>query len=303
MIADIGTRDLLAFVTLARLGSYTMAAATLGMTQSSMSKKINELERKLQFRLFDRTTRQVQITSEGAAFLQHAQRLLDHLERSLDDVRKQAAGTRGRLIIAAGPHMSGNMLPPVLATFCRRYPEVDVIFHDSQSAAALRSLLAEEAEIGITVRPVGWTEHPQLEYIRVVEQDLPLQAVVHQSHALADEASIGWADLQAQKVILLRHAGAAARLVETVLIQQSINFKDIREVSLIDTALGLAASQHGIAILPGYVRSMHRAEMLVYKPIYGTSARFQICVQYLSGRSLSGPARRFVEELRRHHTG
>ncbi len=303
MIADISTRDMLAFTTLARLGSYTLASSTLGMTQSSLSKKIKELEARLEVRLFDRTTRMVQITPEGAEFLQHAQRFLDQMERSLEDVRRRAAGTRGRLAIASGPHMSGNMLPPIISAFARRHPEVEVVVYDSQTANALRALLSEEAEIGVTVRPVDWIEHPQLDYIRIADVELPLQAVLHNMHPLTAQPSVRWADLKAHKVILLRHSAAAARLVEAVLTQQRVDFDDIFEVSLVDTALGLAASEHGIAVLPGYVRSRHRADFLVYRPILGTSTRFQISVQYLRGRSLSGPARRFAEELRAHHLG
>lgn len=297
MNEDIGSRELLAFSTLARMNSYTLASSALGMTQSSLSKKIKELEAKLQVRLFDRTTRMVQITPEGQEFLQHAARFLEQLERSLEDVRARAAGARGRLTIAAGPHMSGNMLPPVIAEFAARHPEVEIVLYDSQSRETLSYILSEQAEFGITVRPIDMIDHPQLDYQRVVERSVPLMAVMHRSHRLSMQADVTLDDLRSERVLLLRRSSAAAQLVETALAKSATSFDRIFEVSLVDTALGMAASAYGIAILPGYVSSRHREDILAYRPIRETSIRFHIALQFLRGRSLSGPARSFARYL------
>ena len=297
MNEDIGSRELLAFATLARMNSYTLASSALGMTQSSLSKKIKELEAKLQVRLFDRTTRMVQITPEGQEFLQHAARFLEQMERSVEDVRARAAGARGRLAIAAGPHMSGNMLPPVIAEFAARHPEVEIVLYDSQSRETLSYILSEQAEFGITVRPIDMIDHPQLDYQRVVERNVPLMAVMHRSHQLATRADVTLDDLRCERVLLLRRSSAAAQLVETSLAESATSFDRIFEVSLVDTALGMAASAYGIAILPGYVSSRHREDILAYRPLVGTSIRFHIALQFLRGRSLSGPARSFARYL------
>lgn len=297
MNEDIGSRELLAFATLARMNSYTLASSALGMTQSSLSKKIKELEAKLQVRLFDRTTRMVQITPEGQEFLQHATRFLEQLERSLEDVRAQAAGARGRLTIAAGPHMSGNMLPPVIAEFASKHPEVDIVLYDSPSRETLGYILSEQAEFGITVCPIDMIDHPQLDYQRVVERNVPLMAVMHRSHRLSKQADVTLDDLRSERVLLLRRSSAAAQLVETALAEIATRFDRIFEVSLVDTALGMAASAYGIAILPGYVSSRHREDILAYRPLRETSIRFHIALQFLRGRSLSGPARNFAHYL------
>lgn len=298
MIADVSTRDLLAFVTLARMRSYTTASAALGMTQSALSKKIKELEAKLQVRLFDRTTRHVLITPEGQEFLQQSTIFLDQMERSLGDLRARAAGVRGRLSIATGPHMSGNMLPPVIASFAAEHPDVEITLYDSQSSETLRYILSEQAEIGITVRPIEQADHPQLDYQRIIERNVPLMAVFHKSHPLTACEDVTWGDLRSGRVLLLRQSSAAAQLVETVVAAHAVTFGDIFEVSLIDTALGMAASGLGIAVLPGYVQSRHREETLAYRPVRNTSVRFHISLQYLRGRSLSGPARGFAEHFK-----
>lgn len=298
MITDISSRDLLVFITLARMSSYTLAASSLGMTQSTMSKKIKDLEEKLQVRLFDRTTRQVALTPEGHEFLRHATNLLEQMERSLSDVRERAAGRRGRLSIASGPHMSGNMLPLAISEFAKQHPDVEITLHDCQSQETLTYILSEQAEIGLTVRPVHAQDHPQLDFQRLLERKGSLMAVMHNKHPLATRHEVAWTDLQPFRILLLRHASAASRLVETALTSHSVNFGNVFEVSLIDTALGMAASDHGIAILPSYVKSRHREDSLVYRPIEQTSVRFNFGLHYLRGRSLSGTARSFANHLR-----
>jgi len=297
---DIGARDLEAFVTLAQICSYTNAAATLGMTQSTLSKKIKELELKLQVRLFDRTTRQVILTPEGQNFLEHARSLLDQFQRSFEDVREQAGGKRGRLSLACGPHMSGNLLPPVIAQFSRHHPDVDVVLFDCRSHETLRYILSEQVEIGVTVHAPDMVEHPQVSYTRVVERCDPLMVAFPRRHPLQHLAEVSLEDLRPFRVLMLRGTSAVGHLVETATKHHGINYDHTLEVSLIHTALGLAASDYGIVILPSYVRSQHREDNLVYRSISGTSAKFHFSLQHLHGRSLSGPAKAFARQLREH---
>ncbi|MGQ2903554.1 MAG: LysR family transcriptional regulator [Neoaquamicrobium sediminum] len=300
MTTDIGTRDLEAFVTLARISRYTIAAASLGMTQSTLSKRIKELEAKLQVRLFDRTTRHVSLTLEGQEFLHHAAHILDQIERSLRDVRERASGQRGRLSIAAGPHMAGNLLPSVIAEFAAHHPHVEIILHDCRSQETLGFILSEQAEIGVTVSPSDMIEHPQLDFHRVVERNDPLMAVLHKDNSLALQPTVTWDDIRTSRILLLRQSSAASRLVASVVSAQAVRLDLVFEVSLIDTALGMAASGYGIVVLPSYVKSRHRADSLIYRPIQGTSAQFHFSLQHLRGRSLSGPATNFINLLRAH---
>ena len=299
-VTDLGVRELEAFVTLAQMCRYTLASASLGMTQSTLSKKIKELEFKLQVRLFDRTTRQVTLTPEGQKFLEHARHLLDQIQRSLEDVREQASGRRGRLTLACGPHMAGNLLPPVIAQFTRGHPDVDVTLYDCRSHETLRYILSEQAEIGVTVHSPDMVEHPQVSYMRVVERCDPLMVALPTGHPLEGLAEVTLEALRPFRILTLRGTSAVAHLVERATKRQGVNFEHVLEVSLIHTALGLAASDYGIVILPSYVQSHHREDSLVYRPIAGTSVQFHFGLQHLHGRSLSGPAKAFARQLREH---
>jgi LysR family transcriptional regulator, carnitine catabolism transcriptional activator len=300
MSSDIGMRDIEAFNTLAMLQSYTNAAEELGMTQSALSKRIKELEEKMGVRLFDRTTRHVSLTPEGSEFVLHAAKMLDQFRRSVKDVRERAAGNRGRLAIAAAPHMSANLLPPVIATFLNRHPDVEIQFHDCRSHETLRSILSEEADIGVTVTPLGHAGHPQINILPVIERIESLTVAFHRGHPLEKLGEITWEALRPYKMIPLRPTSAAVRLVDMFRTSENISFENIFEVSLIDTALGMASAGVGIAVFPRYVISRRGSDLLVYREIQNTSMRVSFGLQYLRGRTLSGPAKLFAKHLRSH---
>src|SRR5205085_760445 len=101
-----------AFVRIAELDSFTRAAEAMRTTQAAVSLKLKRLEQRLGCRLVERTPRYVQLTAQGAAFLEHARELLDVHERAL----AVFAGARQRLTIGisdhvAGPELAGGPLP------------------------------------------------------------------------------------------------------------------------------------------------------------------------------------------------
>lgn len=270
------------------------------MTQSALSKRIKELEDKVGVRLFDRTTRHVSMTSEGQEFFAHATKLLEQFRRSVEAVRERAAGNRGRLAIAAAPHMSAKLLPPVIAGFLAEHPDVEIEFHDCRSHETLRYILSEEADVGLTVTASGYVPHPQIAIFPVIERVESLTVAFRRGHPLETMEEITWESLRTHKMVPLRPTSAAVRLVDMFRTRQNISFENTFEVSLIDTSLGMAAAGVGIAVFPRYVTSRSGNELLVYREIKDTSMRVSFGLQHLRGRTLSGPAKIFAKHLRTH---
>lgn len=118
--------DLLAFVTVAREGSFTRAAAQLGVSQSALSHTIRGLEAKLAIRLLTRTTRSVSPTEAGQRLLNTLGPRFDEIQAEVDalsDMRDKPAGT---VRISAAEHVSDTVLWPKLAPFLREYPDINV---------------------------------------------------------------------------------------------------------------------------------------------------------------------------------
>src|SRR5665213_2696820 len=116
--------DLLSFVTVAREGSFTRAAALLGVTQSALSQAIRRLETRLGIRLLTRTTRSVSSTVAGERLLQTIGHRFDEIETELDvltELRDKPAGT---VRITCSDHVLRTTLLPKIAPLLRAYPDI-----------------------------------------------------------------------------------------------------------------------------------------------------------------------------------
>lgn len=133
------------FVRAVELGSFSMAARELGMTPSAISKLVTRLELRLGARLVNRTTRRLQLTSEGALFLEKAQRILADIEEA---ERSAAISDRpvGRLRINTSASYATHILAPILPSFLDRHPGIAVEIVQTDKVV---DLLAERADIAI----------------------------------------------------------------------------------------------------------------------------------------------------------
>ncbi|RYF79388.1 MAG: LysR family transcriptional regulator, partial [Comamonadaceae bacterium] len=105
---DLSSRQLRAFLALAELRNFTRAAQACHLSQPAFSALIRTLEASLAVRLFDRSTRSVQLTPEGQRFEASAQRLLHDMQLALGDLADHAQRRRGRVHVAALPSLAMN---------------------------------------------------------------------------------------------------------------------------------------------------------------------------------------------------
>jgi DNA-binding transcriptional LysR family regulator len=118
--------DLIAFLTVAREGSFTRAAAQLGVSQSALSHTIRALETRLGIRLLTRTTRSVSATEAGERLLMTLGPRFDEIEAevaALSELREKPAGT---VRITTAEHAANSVLWPKLTTFLPEYPDIKV---------------------------------------------------------------------------------------------------------------------------------------------------------------------------------
>lgn len=117
---------LLAFVRVVEAGSFTKAAQTLHMSKTTVSQLVQQLEARLQVKLLNRTTRQVKVTAEGAAYYERVARVLGDLEDADTGITGELAAPRGRLRIDVPSPFARFILMPALPDFHRRYPDIQV---------------------------------------------------------------------------------------------------------------------------------------------------------------------------------
>jgi len=138
--------DLLGFVAVAREGSFTRAAATLGVTQSALSQSVRGLEERLRIRLLTRTTRSVSTTAAGERLMQAIGHRFDEIEAELDALTELRDKPAGTVRITSGDNVLHTVLLPKLSPLLRKYPEIRIEFDMSYS---LRDIVAERFDAGV----------------------------------------------------------------------------------------------------------------------------------------------------------
>jgi DNA-binding transcriptional LysR family regulator len=138
--------DLLAFVTVAREGSFTKAAKQLGVSQSALSHTIRGLETRLGIRLLTRTTRSVSSTEAGERLLNTAAPRFDEITQelaSLNELRDKPAGT---IRITAAEHAANNVLWPKLSPIMHDYPDVKI---DINVDYSMTNIVSQRFDAGV----------------------------------------------------------------------------------------------------------------------------------------------------------
>lgn len=145
---DIGTLKTLALV--ARQGSLAAAARALGVDPSSVSRTVTQAEAELGVRLFQRSTRSLRETEEGAIFLSHIAPLLDGYDEAREAARMVRQRPSGRLRMTASVSFAHVCIVPHLPAFMERYPEVEVELLPSDANV---DLIAENIDLAIRLAP------------------------------------------------------------------------------------------------------------------------------------------------------
>jgi DNA-binding transcriptional LysR family regulator len=138
--------DLLAFVTVAREGSFTRAAAVLGVSQSALSQAIGGLETRMEIRLLARTTRSVSPTAAGERLLQAIGHRFDEIEAELDALTEMRDKPAGTVRITCTDHALRTLLMPKLAPLLHEYPDIKLEFDISYG---LRDIVADRFDAGV----------------------------------------------------------------------------------------------------------------------------------------------------------
>ena len=118
-------QDMRIFARVAALQNLSAVGTELGLTPGTISKRIQALEGELSARLFDRTTRSIRITEEGATFLNHVERILTEIEAARASVDDTVSKPKGKLKIAAPAGLGRRYIAPALCAFLRDYPEIE----------------------------------------------------------------------------------------------------------------------------------------------------------------------------------
>ena len=194
-------RHLRYFVTLAEELHFSRAAERLGISQPPLSQQIRALEEELQVRLFDRSSRNVELTEAGRLFLVEARATLDQADRARQTAARAHRGEIGELTVGIYP--SALLAEPVAAAilgFRQRHPSVRLVLRERAVYSAIRELAGGSLEIAY-LRHASRPDLPAGIGLMEVMRE-PMVLVMHANHRLASrEAPVRLEDLAQEPFI------------------------------------------------------------------------------------------------------
>src|SRR3954465_525484 len=147
----IDTLGLQAFLGIAEHGGFGAAAKALHITQTALSRRLQNLEAALGVQLVERTTRSVSLTATGRDFAPQARRLLTDLAAALTELRESGKALRGDVTIACVPTAGVQFLPRIIQEYSARHPQNRIRILDHASSDVAAAVERREAEFGINL--------------------------------------------------------------------------------------------------------------------------------------------------------
>jgi DNA-binding transcriptional LysR family regulator len=252
------------FLAVARHRSFRAAAERVSASQSSISIQIKELEDRLGLSLFDRTTRVVRLTPEGAELLGDFERLATMADEVRTRSAQLSAGVAGQLKVGTLPSIAAEYLPEVIAQFHRELPDVRVEIVEAVEQEVIAAVKTGRCDLGLTSARM-------LERGMAFEELFSdhLMAVILSSHHLAKLEEIPIAALKNQPLILTKWGTSLRLAVNQAFDDEDISVVPLHEVTYMATAFGFAEHGLGITLLPASMVRNMRQTNTVARPLLG----------------------------------
>jgi DNA-binding transcriptional LysR family regulator len=210
------------FLAVARTESFTKAAALVHLSQSAVSRQIQDLEKSLGVQLFERFGGRVFLTTAGRILLEDAPRLLRQVENVRQRLRDIAQGTSGDIRVGVTISVANTFLPQVLARFRRTNRSVNLSVLPSHSQALLEKLRLNEIDVAVVGSKV---DQADLEVCFRIHDELVLVAAPN--HPLMDKTPLGPEQLDGVEFISREPGSDSRALVEKWLEKHGVEVKTL----------------------------------------------------------------------------
>lgn len=233
------------FVTIAETQSFTEAAHRLHLSQPALSYQIKQLENELGARLFNRTSRKVDLSQDGKAFLPLAQSVLAKADEAQQMMKERLGVATGEVSFGTIPTVGAYAVPQMLAGFRRNFPGITVNLLEAGGPGLERGVLDRKMDFAI----VSDTDAPDaLDVTPLVAEELMLAVPVH--HELAGTASVHLRDLEREEFIMLGGDFALATQIINACREAGFEPQVAYHTGSMESVKSFVAHDLGVAIVP-----------------------------------------------------
>ena len=239
-------------VAVADEGSFSRAAAKVRVAQPSLSQQIRKLEAEVGQPLFDRLPRSVVLTEAGHCLIDYARQILASIgdaRRCVDELKGEVAG---RVAVGAIPTIAPYVLPGLVVTFQKHYPDVILEIVEDVTDNITRRIEAGELDVALasTCRL-----SPTLRRESVGSE--PLLLLVPKAHPLGKKALVEFDDLKSQRFLLLHEMHCLSQQVNHLLESRRLRPEVALAGSQLSTIANMVAASIGISIVPQMMVKHH----------------------------------------------
>ena len=249
------------FVAVAEEGSFSRAAAKVRVAQPSLSQQIRKLEAEVGQPLFDRLPRSVVLTEAGRCLIDYARQILASIgdaRRCVDELKGEIAG---KVAVGAIPTIAPYVLPELVVTFQKHYPDVTLEIVEDVTKGVTRRIDAGELDVALasTCRPSPTLRRESL-------GTEPLLALVPKAHPLAKKDFVEFDDLKSLRFLLLHEMHCLSQQVNHLLESRRLRPEIALVGSQLNTIANMVAASIGISIVPQMMVKHHATPGCVSLP-------------------------------------
>jgi DNA-binding transcriptional LysR family regulator len=276
---ELELRWLWYFLAVAEHLHFGKAAEQLGIEQPPLSQQIRRLEEVLGCRLFERTSRRVQLTAAGTALLPEAQRLLAQGRSAIEAVRTVGDGRTGLLAIGFAASTLFTPVSRIISLYRTRFPNVDLRLRELSTAAQVEELRTGAISVGFLREPLP---KPWLVAEEVVRE--AFVAVLPGNHPLAERPEVALKELAAEPFVLFPQHVAPALFGQVQQLFATAGFypRVIQEALEWTTIVALVQAGLGVSVVPASFHIL-RLGQVAYVPLSAPLLHTRIAACYQSG--------------------
>ena len=241
-------RNLITFIHVAELGSFTKAAEQLGYSQSTISFQIKQLEDELGCLLFERINHTITLTERGHELISYA-----HQVRTLTDDFKESLmreeECKGHIHIVTPDSVCEEMIKSRYIDFHKRYPQISIKFTTADTTVMFEMLDHNEADAIITLDSHSYRK----DYVIAKEQALPVHFVTNAKSKYAHLHDIKIKDIINEPFVLTEYGQGYRRVFDKELAKKSLEIVPVLEIGRTDMITSILTESDMISFLPDFV--------------------------------------------------
>ncbi len=278
--------------------NFSRAADQLNISQSTLSQYIQKIEKEIGVNLFDRSATPLRLTQYGEIYVKGARKIMDAYSETLDSIVDADSGAGGTIRIGMSPSRAIFLMPQVVSSFRKVYPDVSLKLIESKSKEIIKNLNEGSIDFAYTVISND-EEYDDFNVINSEEEYIMLAAPSSfELRKRACDGVLDFKDVADMKFIVLEDSQLLTDIFHSLCRKSGVTPEIYISVSELSTAIPLVEGGNGVMLLPSSYKKYGTLEKeLDFYRIRQVSAKRKIAVIYRKDKYINKPMKALIEIL------